>query len=175
MSKMWREALRRASSAIPREAKSHSRQMEYLQEPCIAVDEEDHMIGHVSKESAHRSDSSKHLFSELVVCLHRAFSVFAFTPNRRLILQRRSLEKITFPGLWTNTCCSHPLFNKREMGDGEAAVKGIMCAARRKLAHEVGLDVPDPGSHASHLSEPFTYAGRFIYKVSSFLHDRSRR
>jgi isopentenyl-diphosphate delta-isomerase len=27
----------------------------------------------------------------------------------KLLLQKRADEKITFPGMWTNTCCSHPL------------------------------------------------------------------
>lgn len=42
--------------------------------------------------------------------LHRAFSVFIFHPvTGKLLLQKRADEKITFPGMWTNTCCSHPL------------------------------------------------------------------
>jgi isopentenyl-diphosphate delta-isomerase len=48
--------------------------------------------------------------------LHRAFSVFLFRPSDgRLLLQRRADEKITFPGMWTNTCCSHPLSIKAEL------------------------------------------------------------
>ena len=48
--------------------------------------------------------------------LHRAFSVFLFRPSDgRLLLQRRADEKITFPGMWTNTCCSHPLAIKAEL------------------------------------------------------------
>ena len=41
--------------------------------------------------------------------LHRAFSVFLFSPEGRLLLQQRAACKITFPRVWTNTCCSHPL------------------------------------------------------------------
>lgn len=42
--------------------------------------------------------------------LHRAFSAFVFRPSDgRLLLQQRATEKITFPDMWTNTCCSHPL------------------------------------------------------------------
>jgi isopentenyl-diphosphate delta-isomerase len=42
--------------------------------------------------------------------LHRAFSAFVFRPSDgKLLLQKRADEKITFPGMWTNTCCSHPL------------------------------------------------------------------
>lgn len=48
--------------------------------------------------------------------LHRAFSVFLFRPcDGKLLLQRRADEKITFPGMWTNTCCSHPLALQDEM------------------------------------------------------------
>lgn len=48
--------------------------------------------------------------------LHRAFSVFLFHPQTgKLLLQRRADEKITFPKMWTNTCCSHPLTSGGEM------------------------------------------------------------
>lgn len=48
--------------------------------------------------------------------LHRAFSVFLFRPSDgKLLLQKRADEKITFPGMWTNTCCSHPLAFPQEM------------------------------------------------------------
>lgn len=42
--------------------------------------------------------------------LHRAFSVFLFNSEGKLLLQQRAADKITFPNVWTNTCCSHPLF-----------------------------------------------------------------
>lgn len=61
--------------------------------------------------------------------LHRAFSVFLFDPaTERLLLQRRAASKRTFPGLWSNTCCSHPL-------QGET----IHQAMRRKLQDELGI------------------------------------
>lgn len=47
--------------------------------------------------------------------LHRAFSVFLFNSKGELLLQQRSDEKITFPGYWTNTCCSHPLYVPNEL------------------------------------------------------------
>jgi len=48
--------------------------------------------------------------------LHRAFSVFLFRPSDgKLLLQKRADEKITFPSMWTNTCCSHPLHIKSEL------------------------------------------------------------
>jgi len=61
--------------------------------------------------------------------LHRAFSVFLFRPSDgRLLLQKRASEKITFPDMWTNTCCSHPLYIKSEIVEegqaGEYATRG---------------------------------------------------
>jgi len=71
--------------------------------------------------------------------LHRAFSAFVFRPSDgRLLLQRRADEKITFPGMWTNTCCSHPLYVPSEMDRSDHEV-GARRAAQRKLDHELGI------------------------------------
>lgn len=70
--------------------------------------------------------------------LHRAFSCFLFRPSDgQLLLQKRAAEKITFPNLWTNTCCSHPLANEYEMALDEQI--GVRRAAQRKLNHELGI------------------------------------
>ena len=73
--------------------------------------------------------------------LHRAFSIFLFNPTtRKLLLQRRAAEKITFPGMWTNTCCSHPLGVPGETGaDLGESIAGTKRAAQRKLGHELGI------------------------------------
>src|SRR5690606_8301969 len=72
--------------------------------------------------------------------LHRAFSVFLFDSNWRLLLQQRASEKITFPNMWTNTCCSHPLAIENEFGaDLESGTQGVRRAAQRKLDHELGI------------------------------------
>lgn len=39
--------------------------------------------------------------------LHRAFSIFVFNSKNELLIQKRTLEKITFPGYWANTCCRY--------------------------------------------------------------------
>jgi isopentenyl-diphosphate delta-isomerase len=59
--------------------------------------------------------------------LHKAISVFVLCGND-VLLQRRALCKYHTPGLWANTCCTHPHW-------GEAAE---VCAARR-LNEELGL------------------------------------
>ena len=60
--------------------------------------------------------------------LHRAFSVFLFNDAGEMLLQKRALAKYHSPGLWTNTCCSHPR-------PGESTEN----AARRRLSEEMGL------------------------------------
>jgi isopentenyl-diphosphate delta-isomerase len=72
--------------------------------------------------------------------LHRAFSVFLFDSQNRLLLQQRASEKITFPDMWTNTCCSHPLGIAGETGaELQAAIMGVKRAAQRKLDQELGI------------------------------------
>jgi isopentenyl-diphosphate delta-isomerase len=58
--------------------------------------------------------------------LHRAFSVFLFDSQNRLLLQQRASEKITFPDMWTNTCCSHPLNTADELVEKEQLGKREM-------------------------------------------------
>lgn len=58
---------------------------------------------------------------------HPAVSVFVMKGSRTL-LQRRALGKYHTPGLWTNSCCTHPRW-------GESPAD---CAARR-LDEELGI------------------------------------
>lgn len=72
--------------------------------------------------------------------LHRAFSVFLFNDKNELLLQQRATEKITFPDMWTNTCCSHPLSCPSETGSNlPDSIEGAKRAAQRKLDHELGI------------------------------------
>lgn len=73
--------------------------------------------------------------------LHRAFSLFLFNPRtKKLLLQQRASEKITFPDQWTNTCCSHPLHTTSELGyDLPTSIEGVKRAAQRKVDHELGI------------------------------------
>jgi isopentenyl-diphosphate Delta-isomerase len=109
-------------------------QIRLMDEVCIVLDRDDQPIGAASKKICHlMANIDKGL-------LHRAFSVFLFDRAGRLLLQQRAAEKITFPDMWTNTCCSHPLGVPGETGVGLAAsVQGVRRAAQRKLGHELGI------------------------------------
>jgi len=94
--------------------------------------------------------------------LHRAFSVFLFDRNSRLLLQQRASEKITFPDMWTNTCCSHPLGVPGETGSNlEDAVQGTKRAAIRKLDQELGIKAEQASL------EKFKFLTRIHYKAPS--------
>ncbi|KAJ4459777.1 putative Isopentenyl-diphosphate Delta-isomerase II [Paratrimastix pyriformis] len=132
-------------------------QVALLEEECILVDRDDRETGHASKRVCHQLAriTADHL-------LHRAFSAFVFTLNGELLLQRRSSCKITFPGLWANTCCSHPLYPNEATADNNLGVKQ---AAVRKLGHELGIP-------ASALPiRGFSHVGRIHY-FSVCSHDR---
>ncbi|CAJ0917070.1 7181_t:CDS:2 [Entrophospora sp. SA101] len=84
-------------------------QIRLMEEMCILVDENDKKIGSDTKKNCHLMKNIKEGL------LHRAFSVFLFNSEDKLLLQQRSSDKITFPNNWTNTCCSHPLNTKLEL------------------------------------------------------------
>lgn len=109
-------------------------QIRLMDEVCIVLDENDQPIGSASKKTCHLMTNINQGL------LHRAFSVFLFDQNNNLLLQQRATEKITFPDMWTNTCCSHPLGIPGETGDTlESSIMGVKRAAQRKLEHELGI------------------------------------
>ncbi|RZB53326.1 Isopentenyl-diphosphate Delta-isomerase II isoform B [Glycine soja] len=91
-----------------------------FEDECILVDENDRVVGHDSKYNCHLMEKI-----EAENLLHRAFSVFLFNSKYELLLQQRSATKVTFPLVWTNTCCSHPLYRESELIDENAL--GIYC------------------------------------------------
>jgi isopentenyl-diphosphate delta-isomerase len=86
-------------------------------EQVILVDKDDCEIGLMEKMEAHKQS-----------VLHRAFSVFLFNPQGKMLLQQRALTKYHSAGLWTNTCCSHPR-------PGET----LENAVSRRLIEEMGI------------------------------------
>lgn len=58
---------------------------------------------------------------------HKAVSVFVMR-GREVLIQKRALGKYHTPGLWANTCCTHPLWDESPAD----------CAVRR-LREELGI------------------------------------
>jgi isopentenyl-diphosphate delta-isomerase len=87
----------------------------------ILVDENDCCIGSLPKRQAHEAGG----------ILHRAFSIFIFDNQQRMLLQLRGENKYHFGGRWTNACCSHP--RKGEL---------LLESAHRRLREEFGFDAP---------------------------------
>ena len=88
-----------------------------MNDQVVLVNENDVEIGLMPKLEAHQ-----------LGLLHRAFSVFIFNTKGELLLQQRAMGKYHSEGLWSNTCCSHPL-------PGETTSD----AAIRRLDEEMGI------------------------------------
>jgi isopentenyl-diphosphate delta-isomerase len=109
----------------------------------VLVNENDEQTGTMEKMEAHRTPN-----------LHRAFSVFLFNNQGKMLLQQRAFKKYHSGGLWTNTCCSHP----RPAEDTTAA-------ALRRLHEEMGI------SADIHHAFSFTYKASFDNGLVEYEYD----
>jgi len=105
----------------------------FMNESLLLVDRDDKVVGNISKVEGHQNAYNR------TGLPHRAFSVFLFNQNNELLLHQRSHKKITFPLLWTNSCCSHPLMTPEEMV--EENYLGARNAIRRRVEFELGHDL----------------------------------
>ncbi len=90
-------------------------------EPLIVVDSEDNVLDYRPKTDCHAGAG----------ILHRAFSIFLFNGDGRVLLQQRSDQKQLWPGYWSNSCCSHPRRGER-----------VADAAARRLREEIDIATP---------------------------------
>ena len=110
--------------------------------------------GTMGKLAAHRAPGTR----------HRAFSVFLFDAQGRMLLQRRAVSKYHSPGVWSNSCCGHPR-------PGETP----LAAAGRRVREELGVtprDLAEAGTALYRLTDPLsglveheynhTYVGRVL-------------
>ena len=90
-----------------------------MKEQVVLVDKQNNVLGTMDKAKVHGKTTP----------LHRAFSCFIFrAKDKKLLLQQRSHKKITWPLVWSNSCCGHPQLNESNIN-----------AAKRRLKDELGL------------------------------------
>jgi len=87
-------------------------------EQVVLVTDDGTPVGVADKIAVHTTDTA----------LHLAFSCHVYNDRGEVLVTRRALEKLTWPGVWTNSFCGHP-------APGEPMETAI---ARRAL-RELGL------------------------------------
>ncbi len=89
------------------------------QEYIVLVDDRNKVLGTAPKLATHNSNTH----------LHRGFSVFLFNSKGELLLQRRGRDKKTFPLVWSNSLCGHPMLNESNVD-----------AAKRRMSYELEIN-----------------------------------
>ncbi len=86
----------------------------------VLVDENGVPTGSVEKFAVHTTDTP----------LHLAFSCHVYNEAGQVLVTRRALGKLTWPGVWTNSFCGHP-----------APGESMDDALARRAALELGIGI----------------------------------
>lgn len=90
------------------------------EEQVVLVDEQCHELGLMGKMEAHEKG-----------VLHKAISVLIYNTTGQMLVTQRAPGKYHWPGIWSNTCCSHPRH-----------AESFSAAAHRRLREETGIETP---------------------------------
>jgi isopentenyl-diphosphate Delta-isomerase len=91
-------------------------------EAVVLVDDDGRPVGTAPKSQVHSTRTP----------LHLAFSCHLLRPDGRVLVTRRALTKVAWPGVWTNSVCGHP-----------APGESFEDAVARRAGQELGLRVTD--------------------------------
>ncbi len=86
----------------------------------VLLDSDNQPIGQQDKAVVHHQNTP----------LHLAFSCYIVNQDGLLLITRRALSKVAWPGIWTNSVCGHP-------GPNESFEQAIV----RRSAQELGTQV----------------------------------
>ncbi|MDH3276708.1 MAG: isopentenyl-diphosphate Delta-isomerase [Nitrosopumilus sp.] len=109
------------------------------EENLILVDEKDNPIGTEEKVKCHLPKG----------ILHRAFTALLFDKSGKLVLTRRSKEKMLWPNDWDGTVASHPRESETYVSSGERRMPeelGIQCSLDYLFKFEYHVPYKDVGS-----------------------------
>ncbi|MCR2801229.1 MULTISPECIES: isopentenyl-diphosphate Delta-isomerase [unclassified Microbacterium] len=92
------------------------------EELVVLLDDDGREIGTAPKSSVHGTDTA----------LHLAFSCHVLNDAGQVLVTRRALDKLTWPGVWSNSFCGHP-----------RPAEPVLAAVRRRAEYEIGLTITD--------------------------------